>query len=62
MVAWAEPGIIADLISATLRNGPLSGQHALVSAGPTFEDLDPVRYLGKPLERKNGIRNRRGTR
>ena len=24
----------------------LAGRHLLVSAGPTYEDIDPVRYLG----------------
>src|ERR1019366_7261149 len=32
---------------ALLRpEGPLRGQRVLVTAGPTFEDLDPVRYIG----------------
>jgi phosphopantothenoylcysteine decarboxylase / phosphopantothenate---cysteine ligase len=26
--------------------GPLSGRHIVVTAGPTFEPIDPVRYIG----------------
>src|SRR5712691_987253 len=43
----AEPDEIVDAAEAVLRpQGPLRGQRVLVSAGPTYEDFDPVRYLG----------------
>jgi phosphopantothenoylcysteine decarboxylase/phosphopantothenate--cysteine ligase len=43
----AEPDDIVAAAEAILRpDGPLRGQRVLVSAGPTYEDLDPVRYIG----------------
>ena len=43
----AEPDEIVAAAEAILRpEGPLHGQRILVSAGPTYEDLDPVRYIG----------------
>jgi phosphopantothenoylcysteine decarboxylase/phosphopantothenate--cysteine ligase len=35
--------------------GSLAGQRVLVSAGPTYEDLDPVRYLGNRSSGKMGF-------
>jgi phosphopantothenoylcysteine decarboxylase/phosphopantothenate--cysteine ligase len=43
----AEPEEIVAAADAILRpEGPLRGRRVLVSAGPTYEDLDPVRYIG----------------
>ena len=43
----AEPDEIVAAAEAILRpEGPLRGQRVLVSAGPTYEDVDPVRYIG----------------
>ncbi len=43
----SEPEAIADALEALVGGpGDLAGAHVLVSAGPTVEDLDPVRYLG----------------
>jgi phosphopantothenoylcysteine decarboxylase / phosphopantothenate---cysteine ligase len=43
----AEPDEIVAAAEAILRpDGPLRGQRVLVTAGPTFEDVDPVRYIG----------------
>ena len=43
----AEPEEIVAAAEAILRpDGPLRGQRVLVSAGPTYEDVDPVRYIG----------------
>jgi phosphopantothenoylcysteine decarboxylase/phosphopantothenate--cysteine ligase len=36
-------------------SGQLAGQRVLVSAGPTYEDLDPVRYLGNRSSGKMGF-------
>ncbi|WP_085837049.1 bifunctional phosphopantothenoylcysteine decarboxylase/phosphopantothenate--cysteine ligase CoaBC [Aquimixticola soesokkakensis] len=36
---------IVDSIAAALAAGPLSGQHILVTSGPTHEPIDPVRYI-----------------
>src|SRR5215813_14973158 len=43
----AEPDEIVAAADAVLRpDGPLRGIRMLVSAGPTYEDFDPVRYVG----------------
>jgi len=43
----AEPEEIVAAAEAILRpQGPLRGQRVLVTAGPTYEDVDPVRYIG----------------
>jgi phosphopantothenoylcysteine decarboxylase/phosphopantothenate--cysteine ligase len=41
-----EPAAIALAIDRILQGGDLSGKRVVVSAGPTFESLDPVRFLG----------------
>ena len=35
-------------------SGPLAGRRVLVSAGPTYEDIDPVRFLGNRSSGKMG--------
>ena len=43
----AEPDEIVAAAEAILRpQGPLRGQRLLVTAGPTYEDMDPVRFIG----------------
>ena len=43
----AEPDAIVDAAERRLRPaGSLLGRTFVVSAGPTYEDLDPVRYIG----------------
>jgi phosphopantothenoylcysteine decarboxylase/phosphopantothenate--cysteine ligase len=43
----AEPDDIVAAAEAILRpEGPLRGRRLLVTAGPTYEDVDPVRYIG----------------
>lgn len=55
----AEPEEITAFIDAyfAAKNNkqPLSGKKALVTAGPTFEPLDPVRFLGNHSTGKMGI-------
>ena len=36
-------------------SGPLAGRRVLVSAGPTFEDIDPVRFVGNRSSGKMGF-------
>ncbi|MCA8889116.1 MAG: bifunctional phosphopantothenoylcysteine decarboxylase/phosphopantothenate--cysteine ligase CoaBC, partial [Parvularculaceae bacterium] len=53
----AEPREIADVIEGwfvTHKAGPLSGLTALVTAGPTHEPLDPVRYIANRSSGKQG--------
>lgn len=53
-----EVDVIADRIEATLERltgpKPLEGRHALITAGPTREPLDPVRYLSNHSSGKQG--------
>lgn len=46
----AEPlEILAALDSIVPAARPLAGLHALVTAGPTLEPIDPVRYIGNHI-------------
>ena len=47
-----EPTVILAAIRAALGAGRLSGMHALVTAGPTHEAIDAVRYVAN---RSSGI-------
>lgn len=52
----AEPEAIVAYLRATLTSGQaLRGQKALVTAGPTHEALDPVRFIGNHSTGKMGI-------
>ena len=43
----AEPEAIVDFIKNHLSQGlPLSGKKVLITAGPTYEAIDPVRFIG----------------
>lgn len=42
----AEPVALLAGLEDALAPGPLAGRSLLVSAGPTYEPIDPVRYLG----------------
>ena len=43
----AEPSSIVSAVEESLRpRGSLLGRCLLITAGPTYEDLDPVRFLG----------------
>src|SRR5437764_842754 len=43
----AEPEAIVEAAERILRpSGSLLGRRIVISAGPTFEDLDPVRFIG----------------
>jgi phosphopantothenoylcysteine decarboxylase / phosphopantothenate---cysteine ligase len=52
----AEPENIVTTIANYLSAGsPLAGMRALVTAGPTYERIDPVRYIGNFSTGKMGI-------
>jgi phosphopantothenoylcysteine decarboxylase/phosphopantothenate--cysteine ligase len=52
----ADPEEIVAAAEAVLRpRGPLAGQRVLVTAGPTYEDVDPVRYLGNRSSGRMGF-------
>jgi len=53
------PAIVAALAAnlapkAPAKPGRLNGMRVLISAGPTYEDLDPVRYVGNRSSGKMG--------
>ena len=50
----AEPEEIRDAALALLNDGPLKGKRALVTAGPTIEAIDPVRFLSNRSSGKQG--------
>jgi phosphopantothenoylcysteine decarboxylase/phosphopantothenate--cysteine ligase len=41
-----EPHELRDALLASFGGGALVGLKVLVSAGPTYEDIDPVRFIG----------------
>lgn len=48
------PAIMAA-IAAQFGAKPLAGRHALVTAGPTHEPIDPVRFIGNHSSGKQGF-------
>lgn len=52
----AEPEEIVEAAESVLRpGGPLRGRRVLVTAGPTYEDVDPVRYVGNRSSGRMGF-------
>ena len=52
----AEPENIVDFIKHVLsKNLPLIGKKVLVNAGPTYEAIDPVRFIGNRSSGKMGV-------
>jgi phosphopantothenoylcysteine decarboxylase / phosphopantothenate---cysteine ligase len=55
----AEPDQIAEATDRLVRGdrpiGPLAGRRVLVTAGPTIEDIDPVRFLGNRSSGRMGF-------
>jgi phosphopantothenoylcysteine decarboxylase/phosphopantothenate--cysteine ligase len=61
----AEPGEIALAATRLLGNLDLSGRQVVVTAGPTREPIDPVRFISNPSSGKMGyalaaVASRRG--
>jgi phosphopantothenoylcysteine decarboxylase/phosphopantothenate--cysteine ligase len=56
----AESGVIISALEARLApplpgsSQPLAGRHILVTSGPTFEPIDPVRYIANHSSGKQG--------
>lgn len=50
-----EPADLRDALAALWRSGPLAGRRVLVSAGPTREAIDPVRFLSNRSSGKMGF-------
>ena len=52
----AEPEHIIDALNTYfLANAPLRGKKAVVTAGPTYEAIDPVRFIGNHSSGKMGF-------
>jgi phosphopantothenoylcysteine decarboxylase/phosphopantothenate--cysteine ligase len=52
----AEPDEIVAAAEAVLRPaGPLRGRRVVVTAGPTYEDVDPVRFIGNRSSGRMGF-------
>lgn len=52
----AEPEQIVDHLSKALSDkGAFSGKKVLITAGPTYEAIDPVRYIGNHSSAKMGF-------
>ena len=50
-----EPALIADRAAARLTQKDFAGKTVLVSAGPTQEPIDPVRFISNPSSGKMGF-------
>lgn len=52
----AEPEEIIEFLTANFfLSGPLKGKKVIVTAGPTYEPIDPVRFIGNYSSGKMGI-------
>ncbi|NQY68843.1 MAG: bifunctional phosphopantothenoylcysteine decarboxylase/phosphopantothenate--cysteine ligase CoaBC, partial [Flavobacteriales bacterium] len=52
----AEPDNIIEFINEQLRKSlPLKGKKVMVTAGPTYEAIDPVRFIGNHSSGKMGF-------
>jgi phosphopantothenoylcysteine decarboxylase/phosphopantothenate--cysteine ligase len=51
----AEPEDLVDALVARLTTRDLLGRHIVVTAGPTVEDLDPVRFVSNRSSGKMGF-------
>lgn len=52
----SEPKTIYDAVEAYFcKEQPLEGKHVMVTAGPTYEPLDPVRFIGNHSSGKMGF-------
>lgn len=51
----AEPEEILHFIDNFFLPGPLKGKKVLVTAGPTYEHIDPVRFIGNHSSGKMGM-------
>lgn len=45
----------SEIIESARSNGPLAGKKIIVTAGPTREYMDPVRFISNPSSGKMGI-------
>jgi phosphopantothenoylcysteine decarboxylase / phosphopantothenate---cysteine ligase len=55
MGRMADPEEIAEAVEGAVGSGALAGRTVLVTAGPTYEALDPVRFLGNRSSGRMGF-------
>jgi phosphopantothenoylcysteine decarboxylase/phosphopantothenate--cysteine ligase len=49
-----EPNEIVKVLTDFFNKGPLTGKQVLITAGPTLEQIDPVRFIGNNSSGKMG--------
>jgi phosphopantothenoylcysteine decarboxylase / phosphopantothenate---cysteine ligase len=54
MGRMSEPLAIVAAIEDIFAAGPLKGRRALITSGPTYEPIDPVRFIGNRSSGKQG--------
>jgi phosphopantothenoylcysteine decarboxylase/phosphopantothenate--cysteine ligase len=50
-----EPERIFDIVTKNLERGPMGGKQILITAGPTYERIDSVRFIGNYSSGKMGF-------
>ena len=50
-----EPSALRDALAGSFGGGVLGGLRVVVSAGPTYEDIDPVRFIGNRSSGRMGF-------
>lgn len=50
-----EPAVIAECLDSFFTEKSLSGKHVMITAGPTYEKIDPVRFIGNYSSGKMGF-------
>ncbi|HEY0192238.1 MAG TPA: bifunctional phosphopantothenoylcysteine decarboxylase/phosphopantothenate--cysteine ligase CoaBC [Kofleriaceae bacterium] len=51
----SEPADIVEAAASVLAPQDLAGRHVIVTAGPTFEAIDPARFIGNRSSGKMGV-------
>ncbi len=52
--ALAAKATLNSLLQGPPDSGPLGGRHVIVTSGPTYEPIDPVRFLGNRSSGRQG--------
>jgi phosphopantothenoylcysteine decarboxylase/phosphopantothenate--cysteine ligase len=55
MGRMVEPEVMVEAVASRLSGNDFEDRHVVVSAGPTIEDIDPVRFLGNRSSGKMGF-------
>ena len=52
---FRSPTVIAECLDSFFTEKSLSGKHIMITAGPTYEKIDPVRFIGNYSSGKMGF-------